>query len=170
MIGVGAVKGNRNSISQMKRPTGAMFGPDFDPGADERENWGSLEIEFEDCDTAVASWVGPAAFGSGSVGLQRLTSIDDVGCDASAVQEPDRVISGRSGAWFDPGHDGEGWMLEVLPNGNVVAYWFTYDDQGRQAWKIGITKIEGRTLWIEDMMITRGGAFWRGIPCRRCQI
>ena len=47
----------------------------------------------------------------------------------------------------------------MLPDGRMVAYWFTYDDQGRQAWMIGEGPVEGRTLWIEDLLVT-GGAFF----------
>jgi hypothetical protein len=159
MIGTGAVDGNRIVIAEMLRPTGAVFGPGFDPADVVREPWGNLEIVFEDCHEATASWDGPPAFGSGSMELVRLTTIDDVACEPGAAPEPDRVISGRSGAWFDPAHDGEGWMLEMLPDGRMVAYWFTYDDQGRQAWMIGEARVMGRTLWIEDLLISGGARF-----------
>ena len=159
LIGSGITVDNRIVITEMQRPAGATFGSGFDPEMVVRENWGSLEIAFEDCNTATASWVGPTAFGSGSMDLIRLSSIDDVECDPGTLQEPDRVISGRSGAWYDPSHDGEGWMLETLPDGRIVVYWFTYDDQGRQAWMLGVARIEGRTVWIDDMLITRGAHF-----------
>jgi hypothetical protein len=41
----------------------------------------------------------------------------------------------------------------------VVVYWFTYDDQGRQAWMIGDARVEGRTLWVEELLITGGAHF-----------
>ena len=159
LIGSGITVGNRIVITEMLRPVGAIFGPDFDPDAVVREYWGSLEIAFEDCNTATANWVGPPAFGSGGMDLVRLSSIDDVECNPDTVPEPDRVISGRSGVWYDPSHDGEGWMLETLPDGRLVVYWFTYDDQGQQAWLLGVAKIEGRTVWTDDMLITRGAHF-----------
>jgi hypothetical protein len=159
LIGTGAATGDRIVIDEMLRPAGAVFGPDFDPSDVTREPWGSLEIVFEDCDRAAASWNGPPAFGSGSMDLVRLSAIDDVACEPGQVPEPDRIVSGRSGAWFDPYHDGEGWMLEMLPDGRMVAYWFTYDDQGRQAWMIGEAQVMGRTLWIEDLLISGGARF-----------
>ena len=159
MIGTGTADGDRIEIGEMLRPAGAVFGPGFDPSDVVREPWGSLEIVFEDCNHALASWNGPPAFGSGSMELVRLSAIDDVACEPGQTSEPDRVVSGRSGAWFDPGHDGEGWMLEMLADGRMVAYWFTYDDQGRQAWMIGEGLVEGRTLWIEDLLVSGGARF-----------
>jgi hypothetical protein len=159
LIGTGDASDDRIVIGEMVRPAGAVFGPGFDPADVVRAPWGSLEIVFEDCSRAAATWNGPPAFGSGGMELVRLSSIDDVTCDPAAVPEPDRVVSGRSGAWYDPGHDGEGWMLEMLSDGRMVAYWFTYDDQGKQAWMIGEGTAEGRTLWVEDMLITGGARF-----------
>jgi len=85
-----------------------------DPDSVVREPWGSLEIIFDGCDTATAHWNGPPAYGSGSMDLAHLSFIDDIGCRPGDVSQPDRIISGRSGAWLDPAHDGEGWMLETL--------------------------------------------------------
>jgi hypothetical protein len=159
MIGSGAIDGDRIVIGEMLRPNGTVFGPGFDPADVVREPWGSLEILFSDCSHATASWDGPPAFGSGSMDLVRLSTIDDIDCGDAPAPEPDRVVSGRSGAWFDPAHDGEGWMLEMLADGRMVAYWFTYDDQGRQAWMIGEALVRGRTLWIEDLLISGGARF-----------
>ncbi len=159
IIGSGTVAGSRIMITEMYRPNGATFGPEFDPETVEREFWGSLEIEFDDCNTATASWIGLPEFGTGSEDLVRITSIDDVYCDAETVPEPDRVISGFSGAWADPSHDGEGWMLEMLPDGRMVVYWFTYDDQGRQMWLTGLAEVKGKTLWVESMLLPRGARF-----------
>jgi len=159
MIGSGTVDSNRILIEEMVRPMGATFGPDFDPADVERQPWGTLEIAFADCNTATANWAGPAAFGSGSMDLTRISSIDDVGCAQMPPIEADRIIAGRSGPWYDPAHDGEGWMVEILPDGRAVVYWFTYDDQGRQTWMIGAAAVEGRTLWIEDVMISGGTRF-----------
>ncbi|HLF29611.1 MAG TPA: hypothetical protein VI566_01135, partial [Xanthomonadales bacterium] len=159
LIGVGTATGNRIEIDEMVRPYGAVFGPGFDPGDVIQEPWGSLEITFANCDQASAAWDGPTAFGNGSMDLVRLSSIDDVPCDPNVPVEPDRIISGRSGAWYDPAHDGEGWMLQALPDGRMVAYWFTFDDQGRQAWMIGQARLEGRTLLIDELLISGGARF-----------
>jgi hypothetical protein len=159
MIGIGEVHGSQIFIDEMLRPVGATFGPEFDPDSVTYLPWGTLELTFTDCNTATGAYAGPPEFGNGVLTLQRLSQIDDVECDAEAVPAPDRVIAGRSGLWYDPSHDGEGWMVEVLADGTGLVYWFTYDDAGRQAWLIGEAEIRGRTLWIEDMLIARGTRF-----------
>ena len=159
LIGTGSTSGDRIQIAEVVRPVGAVFGPGFDPTDVIREPWGSLEIVFSDCDRAMATWNGPPEFGSGSMELVRLSSIDDLSCEPGGLPEPDRIVSGRSGAWYDPSHDGEGWMLEMLADGRMVVYWFTYDDQGRQSWMIGAALVEGRTLWIENLLISGGARF-----------
>ena len=159
LIGTGSTSGDRIQIAEVVRPVGAVFGPGFDPADVIREPWGSLEIVFSDCDRAMATWNGPPEFGSGSMELVRLSSIDDLSCEPGGLPEPDRIVSGRSGAWYDPSHDGEGWMLEMLADGRMVVYWFTYDDQGRQSWMIGEALVEGRTLWIENLLISGGARF-----------
>jgi hypothetical protein len=159
MIGNGAIDGSRIMFDEMLRPVGAVFGPDFNPNSVVRQAWGTLELTFLDCNTATAAWSGPEGFGDGGMDLARLSQIDDVECDAGTVAEPDRVISGRSGAWYDPAHDGEGWMLEMLGDGRMVVYWFTYDDQGRQAWMIGEATVAGKTLWVENLFVTGGARF-----------
>ena len=43
-----------------------------------------------------------------------------------------------SGTWFDPEHDGEGFVLEILEQGRAVVYWFSYDTKGRQRWMLSV--------------------------------
>jgi len=159
LIGTGTAAAGVIEIADLRRPVGAVFGPGFDPGDVVREPWGRLEITVHDCDRATANWSGPPEFGDGRMDLVRLSAIDDVSCDPGAPPAPDRVVSGRSGPWYDPAHDGEGWMIEALADGRMVVYWFTYDDQGRQAWMIGEARVLGRTLWIEDLFSTGGARF-----------
>jgi hypothetical protein len=53
------------------------------------------------------------------------------------------VQSGNSGSWFDPARDGEGFLLEVDQNNQLVAYWFTYDENGEQQWVVGAGSADG---------------------------
>lgn len=49
-----------------------------------------------------------------------------------------------SGNWFGgPSRDGEGFLLEVLPGGQLLAYWFTYDEFGNQMWLVALGPILG---------------------------
>ena len=47
-------------------------------------------------------------------------------------------------------------MIEELPDGRSLVYWFTYDPQGRQAWTIGAGTRDGNRLEIPYDLITRG--------------
>ena len=63
----------------------------------------------------------------------RITQLAGTTCDnQSAFQQ-------YSGAWYDPERDGEGFVIEVLPDDRVLVYWFTYaaDDSGDQSWVLG---------------------------------
>jgi hypothetical protein len=161
MLATGTVQGDKIVLDDVVRPSGGIFGPGFDPDTVVLEDWGTLEMEFHGCNSATVTWEGPPSFGSGAMEVVRLSSIDDVACEAQVQEETgqDRIIAGRSGPWFDVSHDGEGWMIEVLPNGEMVVYWFTYDDQGNQVWMIGIARVDGRTFWVEDLLIAGGTHF-----------
>lgn len=66
------------------------------------------------------------------------------------------------GAWFDLSHDGEGWIVEILPDDTAVVYWFTYPPEGSeetQAWIQGVGRVNGATIEITESIITRGPSF-----------
>ena len=51
-----------------------------------------------------------------------------------------RVTSGFSGSWFEPDAAGQGFVLEIIDQGNGptgVVYWFTFDENGNRLWLIG---------------------------------
>ena len=64
-----------------------------------------------------------------------------------------------SGAWFDPAHDGEGFIIEMLDSRRAVVYWFTYDENGRQRWFIGIAQARKNQLVIDELLEMQGGSF-----------
>jgi hypothetical protein len=41
-----------------------------------------------------------------------------------------------TGAWYDPAQNGQGWFIESIANGGVVASWYVYLN-GEQRWLIG---------------------------------
>jgi len=65
----------------------------------------------------------------------------------------------HSGAWFDREHRGEGFLVEVLEAGRAVVYWFTYGDDGRQRWLIGVGEVDGNRLVFDEMLESHGGRF-----------
>jgi hypothetical protein len=144
----GVIDGSRVRFNQAFTVRGPRFGPGFDPAARVMENWGTLELNFSDCNNAQFSYAGPAQWGSGTRAIQRLTSIDELGCNYKQrlTANGARSLAGlrqRSAAWYDPAHSGEGWFIEELPSGNAVNYWFTYDENGDQAWFVGVGEQSG---------------------------
>lgn len=77
--------------------------------------------------------------------------------DGDVQAGPD--IDGRfTGTWFDPAQSGHGLFVEVLPDNLLVAYWFTFDSEGRQAWFGGAGTIEGNEVRM-DAVRAEGGRF-----------
>lgn len=163
----GRVDENRIRFEQVVRPQGGRFGAGFDPGQVVLEPWGSLELRFDDCRHAQASWSGPAAWGSGNRALERLSMLDELDCEGQRklTETGARDASGlrsRSGAWFVPERSGEGWIVEELADGRNIVYWFTYTPDGRQAWTVGSAQRNGTRLSIEQNLIARGTRFGEG--------
>lgn len=160
----GIIEGNLIRFPIVYRPQGARFGEEFDPADVELQVWGTMELEFASCTQATVRYAGPAAYGSGARNLTRLTVLDELDCNGVRDLNPGgtRALSGlraRSGAWYVPSRAGEGWLIEDLPDGRMVVYWFTYDPEGRQAWTIGVGTRDGDRVVIEDNLITRGTRF-----------
>jgi hypothetical protein len=78
---------------------------------------------------------------------------------ADTLAEPFLVIPGISAAWYDPAHTGEGFVIEILTGNRAVMYWFTYDDEGRQAWYIAVGEVRGNRLVFPEIIQTSGGIF-----------
>lgn len=76
------------------------------------------------------------------------------------------VQSGHSALWYDPARDGEGWVLEILPDDRALLYWFTYDDEGNQRWLQAVGSItdgeEGPAIEFPELYVTRGAEFGSG--------
>jgi len=67
-----------------------------------------------------------------------------------------------SGSWFDPTHEGEGFLIEVISDTLVVVYWFTYDEAGNQRWFFGVGTIDGNMVTVDELFVTTGGIFGPG--------
>jgi hypothetical protein len=156
MVGSGPI-GDGVAEVKFEITDGASFGADFDSRLVTRKSWGSLRLEFLNCGEAQAEYGG--AFGSGQLTLTRLTSIHGLGCgDAD-----DAVASGSSaisGAWFNPGRDGQGFIFETIDETQVLGYWFTYDTEGRQMWMLGIGTLDEPGMQVQfPMQRASGGRF-----------
>ena len=80
----------------------------------------------------------------------------------AALPSPFSVEPGHSSAWYDPTHDGEGFLLEVHDNNVAVMYWFTYESDGKQDWYIGVGQVSGRRMLFQELLQVSGGEFGPG--------
>lgn len=159
-----AVEGSKIKFPRVLQPQGGVFGDALDPSRINATLWGTMELEFRDCNTLTLRYTGPAAFGSGERTMTRLTALDQLDCRGGRTLTPSgaRALEGmraKNGAWYVTTRSGEGWMIEELADNRAVVYWFTYDPQGRQAWTIGIGTRNGNRIDIADNNITRGARF-----------
>jgi hypothetical protein len=171
---LGSVDGSKLRFNAVYRPQGGVFGDAFNPDSISSVLWGTMELEFRDCNMLTLRYAGPTAFGSGERTMTRLTSLDQLACNGTRALTITgaRALEGlrtKSGAWYVPSRSGEGWMIEELPDGRSLVYWFTYDPQGRQAWTIGVGTREGNRLEIPDNLITRGTRFGSGFDPAQVQ-
>jgi hypothetical protein len=147
--------GNRIVFGSVYTTSGPRFGAGFDPADLVIEPWGELELTFTDCARGTVRYQGPAAYGSGERQIVRLTQLDGLGCEDDAKH----LQPAHSAAWFDPAHNGEGWLVERVRGGLAVLYWFSYDGMGRQAWFIGVGHEERDTLVFTDLRRPLGTHF-----------
>lgn len=67
------------------------------------------------------------------------------------------IIDGTfTGTWYDPAQSGHGLFVEVLPGNQVLAYWFTFDADGRQAWFGGVGPIQGNRAVLQTIRAEHG--------------
>jgi N-acetylneuraminic acid mutarotase len=152
----GRVEGDRVIFDAAITTRGPRFGAAFNPASLQPIPWGTLELRFSDCNTASLTYSGPAAWGSGSRTLTRLTSYAELECSGKRrlTSGGTRAIEGlkqRTALWFDPAHNGEGWVAEELPDGRTQFFWYTYDANGEQAWVLGVAPTSGDHISIPDM-------------------
>ena len=94
----------------------------------------------------------------GRMQLSRITRLMGVDCGLPRMS-PIRQEALLSGSWFDPTHDGEGFNIEVLIDGRVVVYWFSYDAEGNRRWFFGVGEIRDGKLVFDNMLTSHGGVF-----------
>jgi hypothetical protein len=160
----GAIEGDRIRFRTVFTTRGPRFGAQFDPAALQIIPWGTLELRFADCHRGEFTYAGPPGWGSGTRELTRLTALSELECAGKRrlTARGARALSGlrqRSGALFDPAHNGEGWQFEELPDGSAQVYWFTYDENGDQAWTIGLSAVSGERVVVTQNLQPVGARF-----------
>ena len=160
----GRIEGDRIVFDAAITTRGPKFGAAYDPAQLQAIPWGKIEFQFTSCNAANVTYEGPAAWGSGTRTVTRLTALAELECSGKKRVHATgaRTIEGlrnRSGSWFDPAHNGEGWSVEELPDGRSQVYWFTYDANGEQAWTIGVAPTSGAQMTIEQNLRPVGTRF-----------
>ena len=131
--GLGNQQGNALQFEELLITEGGVFGEAFDPAAIVRSPAGELSIIFSgegENETGIARYVVDGVEGQQDL-IRATRTIETMAGGDSRVPR-------KSGSWFDVSRDGEGFVIEILPDGRPLAYWFTYDLAGRQAWMVGI--------------------------------
>jgi len=155
-IAVGDVRGNRIVFPSLLRISGGEFGPGFDPSKITEEAVGSASFIWSGCDQGDMSYqIGTQ---HGRMQLLRITRLMGVDCGNTQLP-PVREEALLSGSWYDPTHAGEGYNVEVLIDGQVLVYWFSYDPQGNRRWFFGLGEIREGKLVFDDIQTTSGAVF-----------
>lgn len=155
-VGVGEVLANRIEFAEIYQATGGEFGSGFDPEKITHEIVGSASFVWSSCDQADMSYrIGSQ---SGRMLLSRITRLMGLDCGNPMPQLMNEEAF-LSGSWADPSHDGEGYNIEVLSNGQVLIYWFSYDPEGNRRWFFGLGEIQGGKLVFDNMQTSSGGVF-----------
>ena len=76
---------------------------------------------------------------------QRLSNI--LGC-GGITPHPN---AGLSGSYFLPARDGEGIVVQWLPDGQVLVIFFTYDLNNEQQWVLGIGQSNGFSVTMDAL-------------------
>ena len=155
-VASGKVAGNRIEFLKLKRVSGGEFGPGFNPDDVTREVVGSASFIWSGCDTGSMSYrIGPR---HGRMQLQRITSVLGIECgQAPMTPLPETAL--LSGSWYDPEHNGEGYLVEVLDNDRVIVYWFSFDPEGNRRWFFDAGRVVDGKLMFDQMLTTSGGIF-----------
>lgn len=160
-VAVGEIRGNRILFPELLRVSGGRFGPGFDPDLVERTLVGSASFIWSSCDSGAMRWTLSEPGGvprQGRMDLMRLTRV--MGLDCGSPQAAPEIEAGRlSGSWYDPSHDGEGYVLEVLADRRALVYWFSFDPDGARRWFYGTGEVRGNRLVFDQMLTTSGAGF-----------
>ena len=160
-VAEGEIRGNRILFRNLLRASGGVFGPEFDPEKVSYTPVGSATFTWSSCSSGTMKWVidrDGSGYRQGRMNLNRLSDLMGLGCGATQPQA-ERPEGQFSGSWYDPAHNGEGYVLEVLADSRAVVYWFSYDAEGNRRWFFGLGGIEDGKLVFQDMQTSTGARF-----------
>jgi len=150
VVGTGPIDGDQANL-ELSYLTGALFPPDFESADITMDPWGSALVRFNNINEGVITWstILPE-FNDGEMPITRLSSI-------AGEQTPGHCLSG---AWYDPGQDGHGFIFEVIESNDaprVIGYWFV-NHQTESFWLIGSGFLTDGGAEL-DMLQLSGGEF-----------
>jgi glutamine cyclotransferase len=133
VAGAGSAQPGRLDV-ELESATGTAFGPDFNAADIRRKRWGSMSMQFQDCDRATFSYDSTGAdsanFGSASIAVTRvIDSTATLTCRAKGFAQASG-FDWMAGTWFNAQRSGEGVSIEVAADGTVVAGFFTHLPEG----------------------------------------
>jgi hypothetical protein len=155
-VAIGEVSANRIVFPNIYHVSGGEFGSGFDPDKITQESVGSASFLWSSCDQGDMSY--QMGLQRGRMQLSRITRLMGIDCGNTQLP-PVQQEALLSGSWSDPTHDGEGYNIEVLINGQVVIYWFSYDPEGNRRWFFGVGEIRDGKLIFDNMQTSSGGIF-----------
>lgn len=151
--------GDSIQFPQMYVTQGGKFGPSFNPDDVKFQTVGSMSLTFGDCNNGTFKYT---AFGqSQTLPVERLTQTMGAGCQSinGVPGEPVQAYAGQSGNWYDTSHNGEGFDLQWMSNGQAIVSWYTYDTQGNQAWVMGVGAEQNGSIVFDHLFSTSGPKF-----------
>lgn len=143
LLGVLEDDGTGRYVGTLQQTGGMVFG-EFDPDTVDREDWGTLTIEFDDCGRGTVSWTSTAeGFPDGSIPIQRLISTHLFTC----VDEP--VVGNFAFTFLDDEGRSEGNAL-FLPDGRLF---FAGGEEGLEFFGGGTWGRSGQRTVIIDATV-----------------
>lgn len=159
--GVGTIEGGRAEVPVTRTDgPGGRFMPNFNAAQVSNVPFGTLFFTFNDCGSGRVDFDLFQGFGRNTMNLVRLSQPDDVGGCANVATLPAKAAGGpvynATGAWYDPNQAGQGLFIESLPDGRLLAWWFTFLPEGGQAWFGNVGSISGQGADLVPLKTTGG--------------
>jgi hypothetical protein len=160
MLGTGEQVGEGIIVHDLLLPAGGRFGAEFDADGVVNRDFGSLFFRLPTCGSSLERgklFVYPeAATGFSHLQSQNYVQLNlQVDCETGAGPGNTRY----AGSWYDPAHDGQGLILQVLTDDSALVQWLTYDNAGNQVWIQGRGAFTGSRLVIDDPFTAAGPAW-----------
>ncbi|MEM1411417.1 MAG: hypothetical protein AAGH19_03585 [Pseudomonadota bacterium] len=170
-VALADIVGNSLVMRDVLQPVGTSWGGGFDAADVERTPWGGMSMVLPGCPRSGAD--GNVAFsGNTEFGFEPLITraqklTDVAGCGSDVTAHPN---AGLSGSFYDANRDGEGLIVQWLPDGRVVVIMFTFGPGGNQLWITGSAPSDGKSVSIEALYPTAFTSWGSGFVADQVQL